>query len=262
MKWFIVLLCAASASVFSEWTVLENCQLVENQFNDGDSFLIESVTEYRGQTKHRIRLYFVDTAETSSNSDFMTDRLEDQAAYWGSADPDFALKMGFRAKQTVHKLLKGRFDVYTRGKYAPSMGKPRLYAMVRVKDRWLSEILVEQGLVRIYGVGADVPARTSQKGYRAGLQRLERVAKADRRNGWRGATDDAEADLVVFEAYDTVTASAAWIYSIKGGRNVTVLRKGTPVTVVSSAEDGRIRIRFEKNGKVYEGLCAKNNLDL
>ena len=259
MKWIIVLLCAVSASVFAEWTVLENCKLVRSESNDGDSFLIESSTEYRGQTQHRVRLYFVDTAETSSNSDFMKDRLEAQAAYWGGRDSDFALRMGLRAQQTVLKLLKGRFDVYTQGEYAPSIGRPRLYAMVRVKDRWLSSILTEEGLVRIHGVGTDIPDRTSQKGYRLGLQRLERLAKSEQRNAWSRSSEEVED---VFQPCDAVTTRATWIYSIKDGSKVTVIPKGTSVTVVAPAEQGRMRIRYKKNGTVYKGLCSKRNLEL
>ena len=245
----------------AEWTLLENCKLVRSESNDGDSFLVESPVEYRGESKHRVRLYFVDTAETSSNSDFMQDRLKAQAAYWGSNDPDFALKMGMRAKQTVRKLLNQRFDVFTAGEYAPSLGRPRLYAMVKIKDRWLSEILVEQGLVRIYGDGMKLPDGTSAKSYRARLKRLERSAKSLRRNAWRGTTkEEPEPEPESFAPYDARTVRTTWIYSIKDGRKVTVPKSGHTVSVISPAETGKYRVRFKKSGRVFEGLCESRNL--
>jgi len=261
MKRIIFLLCSLSVSAFAEWTLLENCKLVRSDSNDGDSFLVDCPTECRGESQHRFRLYFVDTAETSSNSDFMKERLQAQADYW-DVDPNFALRMGLRAQQTVRKLLRGRFTVYTKGEYAPSMGRPRLYAMVRVDDRWLSEILVEEGLVRIYGKGAHLPDRTNANTYRSRLRQLERSAKSEHRNAWRGGSDEPVEDAPAsFEPHDAVLKKTTWIYSIKEGRKITALPSGAKVTVVAPAEDGRIRVRFEKNGKVYEGLCAKKNLD-
>jgi len=262
MKRILFLLCALSVPAFAEWMLLENCKLVRSDSNDGDSFLVECATEYRGESKHRFRLYFVDTAETSSNSDFMKERLEEQATYWGGNDPDFAMRMGLRAQQTVRKLLGNRFDVYTQGEYAPTLGRPRLYAMVRVNDRWLSEILVEEGLVRIHGSGAKLFNGTSAKSYRSKLQRLERTAKSARRNAW--ARTDAEPMKTtedVFQPHDAVLKKISWIYSLKDGRKVTVLPAGAQVTVVEPAKQSRMRIRFEKNGTVFEGHCYKRNLE-
>ncbi len=262
MKRIVLLCCAFSVSAFAEWTLLEDCKLLRNDFNDGDSFLLECSAKYRGEVQHRLRLYFVDTAETSSNSEFMKKRLLEQAAYWGSDDPDFASRMGLRAQQKVRKLLSGRFDAYTQGEYAPTLGRPRLYAMVRVNDRWLSEILVEEGLVRIHGNGTAPPDRTSRKAYRSLLRRLERTAKSEHRNGWSRSSDEpVEEAPAVFEPHDAVLRNVSWIYSIKDGRKVTALPSGTQVTVVAPGEQSRVRVRFKKNGKVYEGLCDKRNLD-
>lgn len=260
MKHILFLLCSISLSAFPEWIVLENCKLVRSESNDGDSFLVECSTEYRGVSQHRFRLYFVDTAETSSNSEFMKERLEEQADYWNT-DPDFALRMGLRAQQTVGKLLRGRFSVYTKGEYAPTMGHPRLYAMVQVGDHWLSEILVEGGLVRIHGKGAHLPDRTNANTYRSHLRKLERTAKSERRNAWsRGDGEPLEKEPEAFLPHDTVLKSVSWIYSLKDGRKVTALPSGTKVGVIEPAKQGRMRIRFKKNGKVFEGLCDKRNL--
>jgi hypothetical protein len=37
--------------------------------------------------------------------------------------------------------------------------------------------------------------------------------------------------------------------------------KGTRVSVLGSADGSRVRIRFEQNGMVYEGLCEKSSLE-
>ena len=238
---------------------MEGCKLVRSDSNDADSFLVECAEDYRGETKNRFRLYFVDSAETDANSKFKKDRLLDQATYWGSTDPDFALKMGLRAEQKVKRLLRGGFDVYTQGEYAPTMAAPRYYALVKVKDRWLDEILVEYGLARIYGKGTDLPNETDAKMHWRTLYALERTAKAKHQNGWVCAVSEKEAPKT-FEPHDAVVQSSTWIYSTKDGRRIMMLRTGTIVTVVSPAEGSRIRIRFKKNSKIYEGLCEKSRL--
>jgi hypothetical protein len=238
---------------------MEGCKLVRSDWNDADSFVVECAKDYRGEKQNRFRLYFVDSAETDASSKFKKDRLLDQATYWGSADPDFALEMGLRAKQTVHKLLKGRFDVYTQGECAPTLGAPRYYALVKVKGHWLDEILVEYGLARIYGKGTDLPNGTDAKMHWRTLYAFERTAKAKHQNGWLGAVSEKEAPKT-FEPHDAVVQSNTWIYSTKDGRRIMMLREGETVTVVSPAEGSRMRIRFKKKSKVYEGLCEKSRL--
>jgi len=249
-------------SVLAEdWIELKNCRLAENQSNDADSFVVECTQDYRGEAQNRFRLYFVDAAETDANSDFKQERLQVQAEYWESNDPDFSLKMGLRAKHFVERLLRGGFSVYTQGEYAPSLGAPRTYALIRVKDRWLDEILVEEGLVRIYGQGTDLPDGLSAKKHWGRLHQLERAARADRRNGWHGSVSGEMAEQMEFVPYDAVTSRDAWIYSIKDGRKMTVIARGETVTVIAPADGSQLRIRFKKNSKVYEGLCEKKSLE-
>lgn len=243
--------------------MLENCKLVENQSNDGDSFLVECATPYRGEAQNRFRLYFIDTPETDSNSDFKRARLIEQAAYWDSKDPDFALQMGLRAEQAVKKQLRSGFTLYTQGDYAPSMGAPRYYAMIRVKDRWLDELLVEEGLARVYGDGTGLPDGTSADSHWRTLRELERTARNAKTNGWRFAAGSAgpvpEPDAA-FRRHDAVLLRDAWIYSLKDGSKVMALSRGTAVSVTAPADDTRVRIRFERGGTVYEGLCEKSSL--
>ncbi|MBI9020998.1 MAG: hypothetical protein JEZ10_07070 [Verrucomicrobia bacterium] len=262
MRRIVLLFFLIAFSAGAEWTVLEKCKLVENQSNDADSFVVECATPYRGESRNRYRLYFVDAAETDSNSDFKKERLKEQAAYWENGDPDFAVRMGMRADLTVKKWMRSGFTVYTQGKYAPSLGAPRYYALIRINGRWLDEMLAEDGLVRIYGDGTDLPDGTSAEAHWRKLHELERAARSESRNGWRAASEDAAEAPQAFSQYDSVLKSTAWIYSLKDGRKIFVLGKGTLVTVLAPADNAQMRIRFEKNGTVYEGLCAKKNLDL
>ncbi len=259
-KRMLVVLCAVGASVSAEWTVLENCRLIESLSNDADSFVAECSEPFRGETKNRFRLYFVDAAETDMNSEFKRKRLAEQADYWGSEDPGFALQMGLRAAQTVKKILRGRFAVYTQGEYAPTLGAPRYYAMVQVQDRWLDEILVEEGLVRIYGKGADLPDRRDEKSHWRVLHGLERAARAARVNGWSHSAAAPE-QQDAFLPHDTVTIRDSWIYSIKNGGKVMVIPRDTAVRVLAEADGGRVCVRFQRSGAVYEGLCEKGSLN-
>jgi hypothetical protein len=235
---------------------------VENLSNDADSFVVECSESFRGEKQNRFRLYFVDAAETDANSEFKLERLKEQADYWQSDDPDFALEMGLRAEQTAKRLLRGGFSVYTQGETAPTLGTPRYYAMIQIDGRWLDESLVEDGLARIYGKGTDLPGGQSEQQHWNRLRQLERAAKSKRCNGWRGAVveEEEKASGKTFEPYDTVTVRDTWIYSTKDGRKVTVIPTGTAVSVVGESENARVLIRFKKQGAVYEGLCAQNCL--
>jgi endonuclease YncB( thermonuclease family) len=63
-----------------DWETLNGCRLATNAPVDGDSF--HAVHEGRA---YIFRLYFVDAPETDSA---FTDRLQDQAAYFGIAPAD------------------------------------------------------------------------------------------------------------------------------------------------------------------------------
>jgi len=185
MKKFLPLLLFLSFSLFAEeWVKLENCRLIENRYNDGDSFLVESPEPFKSRAVNRFRLYFVDTAETSSNSPFMRKRLDYQAEYWGHDDTARTLETGRRAKLAVREKLHGVFTVYTWGEQAKTKGMPRYFVMVRVGGQWLSEWLVEQGRVRIYGMPTDLPDGTTGEEYIQHLEKLEKTARREKRNAW------------------------------------------------------------------------------
>jgi hypothetical protein len=73
-----------------DWTMLENCRLIANPANDGDSFHVSA-----GANEYIFRLYLVDAPET----DEMTPgRLVEQAKYFGISVPQ-AIEVGRAAKE-------------------------------------------------------------------------------------------------------------------------------------------------------------------
>src|SRR3989442_372962 len=62
-----------------DWVTLDNCQLVPNKANDGDSFHIRA-----NETEYLVRLYFVDAPETANLGPA---RLIEQAEYFGVSVP-------------------------------------------------------------------------------------------------------------------------------------------------------------------------------
>ena len=91
----LTVLCAALVDVGArgeskDWTVLENCRLIANPANDGDSFHVSA-----GAKEYIFRLYLVDAPET----DEMTPgRLVQQAKYFGITVPQ-AIEVGQAAKE-------------------------------------------------------------------------------------------------------------------------------------------------------------------
>ena len=132
-----------------DWTVLENCHLIINPANDGDSFHANA-----GSNEYIFRLYLVDAPET----DEMTPRrLVEQAKYFGITVPQ-AIEVGLAAKAFTREKLSEPFTVFTR--MSDAMGRSKLerfYAFVQTKDGDLSEQLVRNGLARNYGFKAVPP---------------------------------------------------------------------------------------------------------
>jgi hypothetical protein len=62
-----------------DWIVLNNCRLIANPANDGDSFHVSA-----GEKEYLFRLYFVDAPETD---EMIPGRLVEQAKYLRSLCP-------------------------------------------------------------------------------------------------------------------------------------------------------------------------------
>jgi len=159
-----------------DWIVLNNCRMIANPANDGDSFHVSvSPNEYI------FRLYMVDAPET----DEMTPgRLVEQAKYFGVSVPQ-AIEVGQAAKEFTREKLSQPFIAFTH--MSDALGRSRLerfYAYVRTKEGDLGEQLVRNGLARIYGFKAIPPSLQNSRQEIQKLQQLENEAKHEKIGGW------------------------------------------------------------------------------
>lgn len=170
-----------SAQPFTE---LKGCTLLPNQANDGDSFHVHTPDG----KEHIFRLYFVDCPE--DRSDF-PDRVAEQAAYFG-INSQRAVQIGLDAARFTSHRLTGTFTVYTRWKDA--LGKSelqRFYAFIKIGPDYLQDLLVQNGLARIYGVRTPLPDGKDSRVYLAHLAALEQEAKGKKLGGWGGGAVSA-----------------------------------------------------------------------
>jgi competence protein ComEA len=159
-----------------DWITLENCQLIPNKANDGDSFHVNS-----NNTEYLVRLYFVDAPETASVGPA---RLIDQAEYFGVSVPQ-VIEIGEDAKKFVDIKLSEPFTVVTR--MAEGLGRSkiqRIYGLVQTKDGDLGEQLVANGLARIHGVHPAMPDGSNGQEEIQKLEQLEQAAKQRKAGGW------------------------------------------------------------------------------
>jgi len=159
-----------------DWIVLQNCQLIVNPANDGDSFHASV-----GKKEYLFRLYLVDAPET----DAMTPaRLVEQAKYFAITVPQ-AIEVGQAAKEFTREKLSEPFTVFTR--MSDAMGRSKLerfYAFVQTKDGDLGEQLIRNGLARNYGYKAVPPGLQNSRLEVEKLQQFEDEARQEKIGGW------------------------------------------------------------------------------
>ena len=173
-----VALCLAVGDVNAsgDWVTIENCRLIPNPANDGDSFHVSA-----NGKEYLFRLYFVDAPETDAANPA---RLIEQAKHFGISVPQ-VIEMGEAAKEFTQEKLAEPFTVVTR--MANAMGRSnteRFYAFVQTKEGDLGEQLVANGLARIYGRRVTPPGASSSAAERQKLEELEAEAKQHKLGGW------------------------------------------------------------------------------
>jgi endonuclease YncB( thermonuclease family)/predicted flap endonuclease-1-like 5' DNA nuclease len=197
-----------------EWITLDNCHLVPNKANDGDSFHIRA-----SETEYLVRLYFVDAPETASVG---PERLIEQAEYFGVSVPQ-VIEIGLSAKKFVDAKLSEPFTVVTR--LAGGLGRSnvqRIYGLVRTKEGDLGEQLVANGLARIHGTTAAPSRGSTSADEREKLATLESEAKRRKVGGWgmtgqpssgKGplsqSSPDASRSISVMPASSSLTAATS-----------------------------------------------------
>ena len=159
-----------------KWLTYENCQLLPNAANDGDSFHVRAAGK-----EYIFRLYFVDTPETDAS---IPDRLADQAKHFGVTAPQ-TLQIGVEAERFSRAKLARPFTVVTCKEDARGRSQlPRYFAFIEVNGESLAEDLVANGLARVYGAPAQGPKTSSPALEKQQLLQLESRAKAQKLGGW------------------------------------------------------------------------------
>jgi endonuclease YncB( thermonuclease family)/predicted flap endonuclease-1-like 5' DNA nuclease len=176
----LAIVCAAQADIGAreskDWIVLENCRLISNPANDGDSFHASA-----GAREYIFRLYMVDAPETDAMNPA---RLVEQAKYFAVTVPE-AIEVGLAAKEFTRQKLSEPFTVFTH--MSDAMGHSRLerfYAFVQTKEGDLGEQLVRNGLARNYGYKAVPPGSRNSRLEIEKLQQFEGDAKQEKIGGW------------------------------------------------------------------------------
>jgi competence protein ComEA len=165
-----------------DWEKLENCRLIPNKDNDGDSFHIQCEG-----TEYLVRLYLVDAPETKGGE--MADRLIEQANYFGITVLE-VVEIGRQAKKFVEGKLSEPFTVQTRK--ASGLGRSnieRFYGFVQTKDGDLGQLLVANGLARVHGTPAARPGSSKSSEEIETLHRLEQRARQKKLGGWSQTAD-------------------------------------------------------------------------
>src|SRR5207249_3517120 len=165
-----------SARESQDWIVLENCRLISNPANDGDSFHASA-----GAREYIFLLYMVDAPETDEMN---PTRLVEQAKYFAITVPQ-AIEVGLAAKEFTRAQLSESFTVFTH--MSDAMGRSKLerfYAFVQTKAGDLGEELVRNGLARNYGFKAVPPGLRNSRLEVEKLEQFEDEAKQERIGGW------------------------------------------------------------------------------
>jgi competence ComEA-like helix-hairpin-helix protein len=195
-------LAAAGALPADEWRELKNCRLLNNQANDADSFHVHA-----GGREYIFRLYFVDAPETDVS---VADRVQEQARYFGIT-AEQTQRLGELARAFTREKLRRPFTVRTVMQDARGRSElPRYFAFVHAADGDLAELLIANGLARVYGAAATPIGLSSPELQWDKLRRLEERAKAEKVGAWgvpagrmtaRAATLPATTGADSFEAF-------------------------------------------------------------
>jgi endonuclease YncB( thermonuclease family) len=160
------------------WEELRGCTLAEDRANDGDSFEVR-----HGGQRHVMRLYFVDCPEKTRHQ-YNGPRIAEQGRYFGGLTEEETVGIGERARDFSLELLgSGAFTILTR--WEKVFDSERCYAFVAVPRGDLGELLVAEGLARIFTKGENRPGGEPAAAAKKRLQHLEVQAKSAGRGAWR-----------------------------------------------------------------------------
>lgn len=245
---------------------LSSCQMVQANWADGDSFLIQTSQG----VQHTIRLYGVDCIEMEVRDANDASRLRTQRRYFGISDAGaspqasvtIAKEYGKLAAAETAKALDRSFSVYT--SFADARGDAnfkRIYAFVTTADgEDLGEHLVRLGLARAFGVYRETPDGLHHEAYKERLRDLELVASRKGIGVWAKTdwdklplerqlerNDDAELGLAIDAKKTTPTAS---LDLNTAAREELMSIPGVGEVTANRIIQGRPYVTFEDLGKV------------
>lgn len=172
------------------YDTIEGCRWIEDEGNDGDSFLVE-----HGGREIHLRLYFVDAPESYLHDYYESQqrRVADQAGDFGGISLSGTVAAGQEAKAFTREQLAGKsFTVHTY--WEPVFDSERRYGFVELPGEggtYLGEELVRRGLARIHTKGpgskedpVPTPRGDSFHQHRDRLYQMEREAKRAKAGAW------------------------------------------------------------------------------
>ena len=169
---------------------LGGLQLERHPANDGDSFFATD-----GERRYYLRLYFIDSPESSASSSTLARRIREQTRYFGLSDHTTTVSMGKTAADYTKEELADTFTAYTA--FANAGGRSaqqRIYAFVVTADgKDLGRLLVSEGLARAYGLGRQDYRGTSRQELKERFKDIEIEAMLKRKGVW----EYADADQIV-----------------------------------------------------------------
>ena len=218
-----------------EWTVLENCRLIQNPANDGDSFHVSA-----GDKEYLFRLYLVDAPEVEAMS---PGRLIEQAKYFEITVPQ-VIEVGEAAKEFTKAKLAEPFTIFTHMSDALGSSKiERLSAFVQTKGGDLGEQLVRNGLARSHGIRGAPPGLKTSKPEVEKLQELEDKGRQEKIGGWgiKEGRLNVRADPSAAYSFFAVEKSAAPPSNLNLSPASSVSTMPTPAPPIAAKSTGRER---------------------
>lgn len=248
----VVLATSVETEAAKRWRIYENCTLIENPANDGDSFHVQV-----NKRKYLFRLYWVDTPETDNS---VPERVAEQAAYFGIT-PQETIAIGKQAKKFAENFMKDGFTVHT--KFADAMGrsaKDRDYAIIEKDGQFLHIELVRAGLARIHGFQEiNEELMPSPATMRMRVKGAETEAKKEKRGAW---TKGSGAGGETISGTRTLARSVTVLDTEDPSRAIGILRAGATVELLGAETPTLIRIQFKAGEQDMEGLCQRSELGI
>ncbi len=248
-----ILLLLPSRST-AKWHRYDDCRLIKQDFNDGDSFHVQC-----GRRHYIFRLYFVDAPETDLS---FPDRVDAQAKHWGLT-PKQTLRLGQAATAFTKTFLTKPFTVHTKRMDARGRSdRPRYFGMIETEAGFLSLALVRHGLARVFGMSTALPDGKESSRHWGHLRSAEKAAKREKRGGWAQLPEEPEPPPVI-EPQDYVVRGRLPVFDLeRHTRLIRVLQRDARVHILGAKDESLLIVRFKAGDTVQEGLCRRDSITL